>query len=121
MQQTKQTRRACAGGAAARRGDVARQAGAVVGPGTGVPRPGGAVSDGPDSAGRSDSGGAATSAAVLGQDSASKAAGSGGKAACRLVAQAHRPPSLVCRLVALPPSWSIRPGRLKAVRSTTGR
>ena len=80
MQQTKQTRRACAGGAAARRGDVARQAGAVVGPGTGVPRPGGAVSDGPDSAGRSDSGGAATSAAVLGQDSASKAAGSGGKA-----------------------------------------
>ena len=33
MQQTKQTRRACAGGAASRRGDVARQAGAAVRPG----------------------------------------------------------------------------------------
>ena len=76
MQQTKHTRRACAGGAAARRGDVARQAGAAVRPGTGVPRPGGAVSDGPDSAGRSDSGGAGSSAVVLSQDSASKAAGS---------------------------------------------
>jgi len=43
----------------------------------GVPRPGGAVSDGPGAlAGRSDSGGAATSAAVLSQDSAGKAAGS---------------------------------------------
>ena len=35
MQQTKQTRRACAGGAAARHGAVARQAGAVTKPGTG--------------------------------------------------------------------------------------
>ena len=35
MQQTKQTRRACAGGAAAQRGDVAKQVGAVVGPGAG--------------------------------------------------------------------------------------
>ena len=74
MQQTKQTRRACAGGVAA------RQAGAAVRPDTSVPRPGGAVSDGPDSTGRSNSGGAATSAAVLSQDSAGKAAGSGRKA-----------------------------------------
>ena len=74
MQQTKQTRRACAGGVAARRGDVARQAGA------GVPRPGGAMSDGSGLAGRSDSGGAATSAAVLSQDSAGEAAGCGRKA-----------------------------------------
>ena len=69
MQQTKQTRRACAGGAAARHGDVAKQAGAAGRPGTGEPRPSDAVSAR-----------AATSAAVLGQDSASKAAGSGGKA-----------------------------------------
>ena len=69
MQQTKQTRRACAGGAAARHDAVARQVGAAVRPGTGALRPGGAVSAG-----------AATSAAVLSQDSASKAAGSGGKA-----------------------------------------
>ena len=74
MQQTKQTRRACAGGVAA------RQAGAAVRPDTSVPRPGGAVSDGPDSTGRSNSGGAATSAAVLSQDSAGEAAGSGRKA-----------------------------------------
>ena len=81
MQQTKQTRRACAGGAASRRGDFARQAGAAMKQDAGVPRPGGAVSDGPGAlAGRSDSGGAATSAAVLSQDSASKAAGSGRKA-----------------------------------------
>ena len=74
-----QTRQVCAGGVAA------RQAGSARRPSTGVPRPGGAMSDGPGSAGRSDSGGAmsdgsATSAAVLGQDSASKAAGSGRKA-----------------------------------------
>ena len=62
MQQMKQTRRACAGGAAPRHG--------------GVPRPGGAMSDGPGSVGRRDSGGGATGAVVLGQDSASKAAGS---------------------------------------------
>ena len=80
MQQTKQTRRACAGGAAARHGAVARQAGVAVRPGTGVLRPGGAVSDGPGSAGWSDSGGAATSAAMLSQDSAGKAAGCGRKA-----------------------------------------
>ena len=80
MQQTKQTRRACAGGAASRRGDVARKAGAAVRPGTGVPRPGGAMSDVPGSDGRNDSGGAATSAAVLSQDSAGKAAGCGRKA-----------------------------------------
>ena len=60
MQQTKQTRRACAGGVAA------RQAGSARRPGTGVPRSSDAVSAG-----------AATSAAVLSQDSASKAAGSG--------------------------------------------
>ena len=63
MQQTKQTRRACAGGAAA------WQADAAVRPGTGVARPSAAVSPG-----------AATSAAVLSQDSAGKAAGSGRKA-----------------------------------------
>lgn len=74
MQQQKHTRRACAGGAAA------RQADAAVRPDTSVPRPGGAVSDGPDSTGRSNSGGAATSAAVLSQDSAGNAAGSGRKA-----------------------------------------
>lgn len=67
MQQTKQTRRACAGGAAARHGAAARQVDAAVS--TGVPRPGGAVSAG---TGRS--------AAVLSQDSAGKAAGSGRKA-----------------------------------------
>ena len=80
MQQTKHTGRACPGGAAARRGDVARQAGAAVRAGAGVARPGSAMSDGPGSAGRRDSGGAATSAAVLSQDSAGKAAGSGRKA-----------------------------------------
>ena len=69
MQQTKQTRRACAGGVAARHSAAAKQAGAAVRPGAGEPRPSDAVSAG-----------AATSAAVLGQDSAGKAAGSGGKA-----------------------------------------
>ena len=80
MQQTKYTKRACAGGAASRHGEAARQVGAAVRPGAGVPRPGSAVSDGSGLVGRSDSGGAATSAAVLSQDSASKAAGSGRKA-----------------------------------------
>ena len=65
MQQTKQTRRACAGGAAARHGEAAKP-GAALKPGTGVPRPGGAVNAG-----------AATSAAVLSQDSAGKAVGAG--------------------------------------------
>ena len=80
MQQQKQTRRACAGGAAARRGEAARQVDAAVRPGTGVLRPDGAMSDGPGSVGRSDYGGAGSSAAVLSQDSAGKAAGSGRKA-----------------------------------------
>ena len=80
MQQTKQTSRRCAGGAVPRHGAVARQAGAAMKQDAGVLRPGGAVSDGPGSAGRSDSGGAATSAAVLSQDSAGKAAGSDRKA-----------------------------------------
>ena len=80
MQQTKQTRRVRAGGAAARHGAVARQAGAAVRPGSAVPRPSGAMSDGPDSARRSSSGRAGNSAAVLSQDSAGKAAGSGRKA-----------------------------------------
>lgn len=80
MQQTKQTRRACAGGAAARHGAVAKQAGAATKPDTGMARPSGAVNCGPGSAGRRDSGGAATSAAVLSQDSAGKAAGSVRKA-----------------------------------------
>ena len=69
MQQTKQTRRACTGGAAPRRGAVARQAGAAVRPGTGEPRPSDAVSAGTN-----------TNVAVLSQDSAGKAAGSGRKA-----------------------------------------
>ena len=76
MQQQKQTRRACAGGAASRRGAVARQTGAAVRPSTGVLRPGGAVGCGPGLAGRSGSGGSGSSTAVLSQDSASKAAGS---------------------------------------------
>ena len=66
MQQTKQTRQACAGGVAARHGAVAKQAGAAVGPSTGVPRPGSAMSDGPGSAGRSDSGGTGSSSAIPG-------------------------------------------------------
>ena len=66
MQQTKQTRRACTGGAAARHDAVARQADAAVRPGAGVPRPSGAVSDGPGSAGRNDSGGAGSSPAIPG-------------------------------------------------------
>ena len=64
MQQTKQTRRACAGGAASRRGEAARQVGAAVRPGTGALRPGGAMSDGPGLAGRSDSGGASSSPTI---------------------------------------------------------
>ena len=80
MQQTKQTRQACAGGEAPRHGDVAKQAGAAVRPGTGAPRLGGAMSDGSGLAGRSDSGGAGSSAAVLSQDSAGEAAGCGRKA-----------------------------------------
>ena len=60
MQQTKQTRRACAGGAAA------RQAGAAVRPSAGVLRPGGALCDEAGSAGRSDSGGASSSSTILG-------------------------------------------------------
>lgn len=80
QQQTKQTRRVCAGGAASRHGAVARQAGAAVRPGTGAPRPGGAMSDGPGSVGRSGSGGAGASAAVLSQDNTGKAAGCGRKA-----------------------------------------
>ena len=66
QQQTKQTRRACAGGEAPRHGDVAKQAGAAVRPGTGVLRPGDAMSDGPGSAGRSDSGGAGSSPTISG-------------------------------------------------------
>ena len=69
MQQTKHTRRVCAGGEASRHGAVARRAGAAGRPGTGEPRPSDAVSAG-----------AATSAAVLSQDSPGKAAGSGRKA-----------------------------------------
>ena len=69
MQQTKQAAQRCAGGAASRRGDVAKQAGAAVRPGAGMARPGDAVSAG-----------AATSATVLSQDSTGKAAGSGRKA-----------------------------------------
>jgi len=60
MQQTKQAAQQCAGGAAA------RQAGAAVRPGTGVPRPGGAISDGPGSAGRRDSGGTGSSPTIPG-------------------------------------------------------
>ena len=66
MQQQKHTRRACAGGVAARHGEAARRAGAAVRPGTGVLRPGGAMSDGPGSAGRSDSGGAGSSPTISG-------------------------------------------------------
>ena len=66
MQQTKHTRRACAGGAVARHGEAARQVGAAVRPSTGVPRPGSAMSDGPGSAGRSDSGGTGSSSAIPG-------------------------------------------------------
>ena len=66
MQQTKQTRRACAGGAESRHSAVARQTGAAVRPSAGVPRPGGAMSDGPGSVGRSDSGGVSSSSAIPG-------------------------------------------------------
>ena len=80
MQQTKQTRRVCAGGAAARHGEAARQAGATMKQDAGVLRPGNAMSDEAGPAGRSDSGESGSSTAVLSQDSASKAAGSGRKA-----------------------------------------
>lgn len=66
MQQTKQAAQRCAGGAAARYGDVAKQAGAAVRPGAGVPRPGGAVSDEAGSAGQSDSGGVGSSPTIPG-------------------------------------------------------
>ena len=66
MQQTKQTRRAGAGGAAARHGDVARQAGAVAGQNVGVPRPGGAMCDEAGLAGQSDSGGVGSSPTIPG-------------------------------------------------------
>ena len=80
MQQMKQTRRACAGGAATRHGAAAKQAGTAVRPSAGVLRPGGVLCDEAGSAGRSDSGSAGSSAAVLSQDSPGKAAGSGRKA-----------------------------------------
>ena len=66
MQQTKQAARRCAGGAASRHSAVARQAGVAVRPGTGVPRPGGAMNDGPGSAGRSSSGGTGSSPTISG-------------------------------------------------------
>ena len=69
MQQTKQAAQRCAGGAASRYGDVARQAASLADQNGGVPQPGGAMNAG-----------AATSAAVLSQDSPGKAAGCGGKA-----------------------------------------
>ena len=76
MQQMKQTRRACTGGVASRHGAAARQAGAAMKQDAGVLRPGGAMCDEAGPAGRSDSGESGSSAAVLSQDSASKAAGS---------------------------------------------
>ena len=66
MQQTKQTRRACAGGAASRHGAAARQEGAAVRPSAGVLRPGGALCDEAGSAGQSDSGGVGSSPAISG-------------------------------------------------------
>ena len=66
MQQTKQTRRVRAGGAASRRGEAARQVGSARRPGSGVPRPGGAVSDRPGSAGRSSSESAGLSPTIPG-------------------------------------------------------
>ena len=66
MQQTKQTRRVRAGGAASRRGEAARQVGSARRPGSGVPRPGGAVSDRPGSAGRSSSESAGSSPTISG-------------------------------------------------------
>ena len=66
QQQTKQAAQRCAGGAASRHGAVAKQAGAAVGPSTGVPRLGGAMSDGPGSAGRSSSEGAGSSPTIPG-------------------------------------------------------
>ena len=66
MQQTKQAAQRCAGGAAPRPGAVARRAGAVMKPDAGVPRPGSAMSDGPGSAGRSDTGGASSSPTIPG-------------------------------------------------------
>ena len=66
QQQTKQAAQRCAGGAASRHGAVARQAGVAVRPGTGVPRPGGAMNDGPGSAGQSSSGGTGSSPTIPG-------------------------------------------------------
>ena len=66
MQQTKQTRQACAGGEAPRHGDVAKHAGAATKPDTGMARPSGAVNCGLGSAGRSDSGGAGSSPTIPG-------------------------------------------------------
>ena len=66
MQQTKQTRRACAGGVAARQGAVARQVGSLAGQNGGALRPGGALCDEAGSAGRSDSGGAGSSPTIPG-------------------------------------------------------
>ena len=66
MQQTKQAAQRCAGGVAARHGDVAKQAGAAMKQDAGVPRPGGTMSDEAGSAGQSDSGGASSSPTIPG-------------------------------------------------------
>ena len=66
MQQTKQTRRACAGGAAPRQGAVARQVGSLAGQNGGALRPGGALCDEAGSAGQSDSGGVGPSPTIPG-------------------------------------------------------
>mgnify|MGYP000934083905 CR=1 FL=1 len=66
MQQMKQAAQRCIGGAASRRGEAARQTGAAVRPGTGEPRPGGAMCDEAGSAGQSDSGGVGSSPAIPG-------------------------------------------------------
>ena len=91
MQQTKQAARRCTGGAAARHSAVARQASAATKQNASVTAPG------------------------AGSVPESQPVGAVPRAL------AHHPPSLACRLVVSPPSWSIRPGRLRAVRSTTGR
>ena len=115
MQQMKQTRRACTGGAAPRHGAAAKQEGAAVRPGTGVLRPGGAVSDGPGSAGRSGSGGSGTSAAVLSQDGAGKAAGSGRKAGLPTEGTGSSPtipvlPSGGFATILVDPPWPLQSG-----------
>ena len=116
MQQTKQTRRACAGGAVPRPSAVARQAGAAMKQDAGVLRPGGAMSDRPGSVGRRDSGGGGTSAAVLSQDNTGKAAGCGGKAgpATRLSAGSSPtipglPPGGFATILVDPP-WPLQSG-----------